>query len=305
MQRDVCAWKGGLPLVGCMPGCTHDHVACDYDYDYTKNFLDALNKRPGEFVEYNWMAANFYLLEDGKKDTVCDGILQTPINLDTGIPISKFKDTPFDFKYNTIDPRKQVKFNQKGQQVQIVLESPNSPMDNFMRTSTISLFEPKIEVCNLHGLQYHFHAPSEHSVNGQLMDLEMHIVHAFEPEAKTKTVLSHAVLGFFFKAVPDDYPFALQGGTDYHDRYLRKMLDESKLSEGDVDRRINLTKFVSMLQFNRRWTYTGSLTTAPFTEGILWNVIEHVIPLRQSTLDLFLEYRKLEESKFFNKFENE
>jgi carbonic anhydrase len=83
------------------------------------------------------------------------------------------------------------------------------------------------------------------------------------------------------------------------------MLDESKFSEGEVDRRINLTKFVSMLQFNRRWTYTGSLTTAPFSEGILWNVVEHVIPLRQSTLDLFLEYRKLEESKFFNKFENE
>ena len=89
-----------------MPGCTHDHAEHDYDYDYSKNFLDALNKRPGEFVEYNWMAANYYLLEEGKKDTVCDGILQTPINLDTGMPIAKFKDTPFDFKYNTIDPRK-------------------------------------------------------------------------------------------------------------------------------------------------------------------------------------------------------
>jgi hypothetical protein len=50
-----------------MPGCTHDHVECEFDYDYSKNFLDALNKRPGEFVEYNWMAANFYLLEEGKK----------------------------------------------------------------------------------------------------------------------------------------------------------------------------------------------------------------------------------------------
>lgn len=151
-QRDVCAWKGGLPLVGCMPGCTHDHDH-EYDYDYTKNFLDALNKRPGEFVEYNWMAANFYLLTDDKKDTVHDGILQTPINLDTGMPINKtFKDVNFDFKYNTIDPSKQVKFNQKGQQVQVVLDSPNSPMDNFMRTATISLFEPDIPICNLHGL---------------------------------------------------------------------------------------------------------------------------------------------------------
>jgi len=43
------------------------------------------------------------------------------------------------------------------------------------------------------------------------MDLEMHIVHAFEPGVKDKTVLSHGVLGFFFKAVPDDFPYALHG----------------------------------------------------------------------------------------------
>jgi len=90
-----------------MPGCTHDHVECDFDYDYSKNFLDALNKRPGEFVEYNWMAANFYLLDESKTGVVHDGILQTPINLDTGTPINtSFKDSVFDFKYNTIDPRK-------------------------------------------------------------------------------------------------------------------------------------------------------------------------------------------------------
>lgn len=34
--------KDGLPKVGCMPGCTHDHVH-DFDYDYKKNHKDALN----------------------------------------------------------------------------------------------------------------------------------------------------------------------------------------------------------------------------------------------------------------------
>lgn len=28
--------------------------------------------------------------------------------------------------------------------------------------------------------QFHFHAPSEHTVNGKHMDLEMHIVHTYE-----------------------------------------------------------------------------------------------------------------------------
>ena len=107
----------GLPIVGCMPGCTHNHKH-EYDYDYTKNYMDALNRRPGEFVEYNWMAANYYLLQEGKQGVVCEGILQTPINLETSIPITKeFKDYNFEFQYAELDARKQVKFNQKGQQM--------------------------------------------------------------------------------------------------------------------------------------------------------------------------------------------
>ena len=97
-----------------MPGCTKDHVH-NFDYDFTKNYRDALNKRPGEFAEYNWMAANYYLLNEAQKGIVCDGFLQTPINLDTDMPISEeFKDYDFDFRYNVIDPRKQTKYNQQG-----------------------------------------------------------------------------------------------------------------------------------------------------------------------------------------------
>lgn len=70
-------------------------------------------------------------------------------------------------------------------------------------------------------------------------------------------------------------------------------------------KKLDLSKFISELRYNRRWTYTGSLTTAPFSEGILWNILEHVIPIRQSTLDMFLDYRNIEQSTVFNKFENE
>lgn len=94
-QQDIVMSKGegkGIPVVGCMPGCTGTTCGlqeCNFDYDYSKNFKDALNRRPGEFVEYNWMAANYYLLQQEKQGVVCDGILQTPINLDTSIPITQ------------------------------------------------------------------------------------------------------------------------------------------------------------------------------------------------------------------------
>lgn len=76
------------------------------------------------------------------------------------------------------------------------------------------------------------------------MDLEMHIVHGIEPDAKKHTKMSHGVLGFLFKAVPDDFPFGLHGQTDYHDQYLRVMLEDSKYKNGPKGRKIDLNKFV-------------------------------------------------------------
>jgi hypothetical protein len=134
----------------------------------------------------------------------------------------------------------------------------------------------------------------------------MHIVHGVVPDPKQPTRFTNGVLGFFFKAVPDDFEFAMHGLSDYHDKFLKAMLVESLHGkQGQPKKTLNLTKFIKEVRYNRRWTYTGSLTTAPFSEGILWNICEHVIPLRQTTLDMFLDYRKIEQETVFNKFENE
>jgi len=45
-------------------------------------------------------------------------------------------------------------------------------------------------------LQYHMHAPSEHTVDGYLFDLEFHFVHYMVDKDDGTTVLS--VLGVFF-----------------------------------------------------------------------------------------------------------
>ena len=50
-------------------------------------------------------------------------------------------------------------------------------------------------------------------------------------------------------------------------------------SDGDFESmmsvlRLDFTNFIKKLPFEKRWTYQGSLTTAPFGEGILWNILE-------------------------------
>jgi len=299
----------GLPVVGCMPGCAkeHDHT---YEQDFSKNFQDPLEQRAGYFKDFNAeldqkLAANpngtdiKFTCNHQSYDLCTFGKKGTPIDLSTSAQIDGFQDTAFKFGYSPIYPKDQRKYKEAGQQYQIVLKG--QPEDNKLETSTINLFDKHIEKATLHGLQTHFHSPSEHSIDGKLMDLEMHIVHQLQPELTSgegKSQFSHGVLGFLFKAVKDDY-FMTNNADDFHDRFLHTMVTDQ------VWQKIDMTEFVAKLSFNRRWTYPGSLTTTPFSEGILWNVVEQVIPIRQSTLDLFLEYKKIEQDTVFAHFAND
>ena len=153
--------------------------------------------------------------------------------------------------------------------------------ENYLYTKTAGLFDRHLGGRNIKllGLQSHFHAPSEHSIDGKLMDMELHIVHAIQPEfaadKKGVSQFSHGVLGFLFKVVPDD-DFKII--NDFHDRFLRKMIEDYRMS--GISQLIDWTEFVDNVNYDRRWTYPGSLTTAPFGEGILWNVVEQVIFIR-------------------------
>ena len=75
-----------------------------------------------------------------------------------------------------------MKFNEVGDAFFFDIAKGKSEKENLnsIKTETISLFDPHIPVATLHGAQFHFHAPSEHSIDGQLLDLEMHIVHFME-----------------------------------------------------------------------------------------------------------------------------
>merc|ERR1719486_893173 len=123
------------------------------------------------------------------------------------------------------------------------------------------------------------HAPSEHTIDGQMLDLELHVVHGLDPDLlpdkKGGSQFTNAVLGFLFKVVPDSY---FNTHDDFHDKFLWGLAQDYK--EGRPADKLDLTDFIKRLNNECRWTYNGSLTTAPFAEGILWNVLEDIIPIR-------------------------
>ena len=89
-----------------------------------------------------------------------------------------------------------------------------------------------------------------------------------------------------------------QAEIEWHDKFMLELVEDEKNSTGFE---LDLKEFVNKVDFNKRWTYQGSLTTAPCDEGILWNVVEGVIPIRQGTLDRFTGMRRVEEEQITNK----
>jgi carbonic anhydrase len=97
--------------------------------------------------------------------------------------------------------------------------------------------------------QFHFHTPSEHRFQGRSAPLEMHFVHR---SAAGKLL----VIGVPLRA----------GASSTVDKVLSELAPECGESVELSD--INLS---SLLPTNRSTLrYSGSLTTAPFTEGVQW-----------------------------------
>lgn len=86
----------------CGPSCQEDHIH-NFEYDFTKNFNDPVNKRPGiDFILDPKIKVEMKkgvdpsLVEFGKK--------QTPINLSSQMEIKEdFQDKEFEFAYDTVE----------------------------------------------------------------------------------------------------------------------------------------------------------------------------------------------------------
>lgn len=105
--------------------------------------------------------------------------------------------------------------------------------------------------------QFHFHAPSEHTVDGQSAAMEMHLVHE-NAEGKK------AVVGIL-----------INEGSDA----------TLAVPEPEATGQINAADFLPSDQTTFR--YEGSLTTPPCTEGVSWFVMIHPIELSAQQIAAF------------------
>lgn len=114
--------------------------------------------------------------------------------------------------------------------------------------------------------QVHFHAESEHTVNGEHYPLEAHFVH----EAEDGRI---AVIAVFFEVGEANTEFA-------------KIL--AGVAKGETAEVIDLT---GLLPANDSYYhYLGSLTTPPLTENVEWYIMQQPLTVSQAQMKEFQTY---------------
>ena len=104
--------------------------------------------------------------------------------------------------------------------------------------------------------QFHFHTPSEHTVDGRSYPLEVHFVHKTEGGKL-------AVVGLLFEEGPENAAL-----TPYWNRMPRSSGTPVDLGRGGVDIRKVIPARLDV------YRYAGSLTTPPCNEGVHWLVLK-------------------------------
>jgi len=118
-------------------------------------------------------------------------------------------------------------------------------------------------------VQFHFHRPSEEKVNGQRFDMVVHLVHKSD-DGQLAVV---AVL--------------LERGTE--NPFIQTLWNNMPLEKNaPVAPPTTLVDLNTLLPTARNYyTYMGSLTTPPCSEGVLWLVMKQPVQVSQDQINIF------------------
>ena len=116
--------------------------------------------------------------------------------------------------------------------------------------------------------QWHFHAPSEHTLVGMNTEMEVHFVHAADANRL-------AVIGVMLKLGPDD-------------AFLDQFWDSMPAEEGKKADWSGGFSILDALPDDRTfYTYKGSLTTPPCSETVTWLVMKQPMTVSKSQVEKF------------------
>ena len=145
-----------------------------------------------------------------------------------------------------------------------------TPDTDYLLTSGGSLLVEKYKM-----LQYHFHAPSEHTIDEERFPLEVHYVHS-------SGYGQLAVVGYLFEKSSESVDFIADLAN-----WLRK---NGNIPEGSSDGVGETSMNMALPSDGEFYHYMGSLTTPPCTERVNWHLYKEPLQITQKDLDTIIKY---------------
>lgn len=195
----------------------------------------------GEKGPENWgtLSSDFEVCQSGKS--------QSPVNLESAVDA----DLP-DLKINYKDTPLRIVNN--GHTIKV----------NYQPGNILTLDGEPYEL-----LQFHFHLPSEHKVEGKALPMELHLVHKSEKGAL-------AVIGVFLK----------QGKPNPTLQKIWQAMPMKESREKTVSN-VNINVFDLLPEDKDYYRYFGSLTTPPCSETVNWIVLKEPVEISSPQVKKF------------------
>jgi carbonic anhydrase len=196
--------------------------------------------------------------------------------------------SPIDLKdsvYHPVDVG-QVQFSYPLTKVVGATEGPdtNHAKVNVKEVVLIPLFGLRLRL-----LQLHFHAPSEHLMNGVACPLELHLVHEIQAgqSGSTEEADKLVIAVFFFASTEaKERQIMARFGTMLSE--CRKGGKSAAGSPTSIE--FNPNRCLPDLDDRQRFfRYEGSLTSGEFDETVSWLVFERPVPILESDILPILE----------------
>ena len=190
-----------------------------------------------------------------------EGLEQSPIDLANAAPIELPAveiDTPSDQEVEVLNQEGVIDALDNGHTIQINTKSAESMS---VGDKTYAL------------VQFHFHAPSEHTVDGEHFPMEMHFVHQADDGAL-------AVVGVLIE----------EGAENPSIAPLWAQLTEAPGSEATVHIPPEFAEHVFSGDATGVYHYGGSLTTPPCSQGVSWYIRKTPTQLSRDQIAAFTAY---------------
>ena len=218
----------------------------------------------GDTGPENWseLSPNFAMCQAGKH--------QSPINITSGSDV----DLPeLEMDYSTAA----INFVNNGHAVQTNFGAGNTLANdyheiapyqahvNYSTGSSINHLDSTYEL-----KQFHFHSPSEHTLNGEHMPVEIHFVHGDDNGHLAVVAV-----------------FATEGAANPEIAKLWQHLPDEEGQSNELGQQIQASGLLPSSK--HYYFYQGSLTTPPCTEGVRWVVMQEPIKMSAEQIEALQE----------------